>query len=449
MTSFRTRSFVRSMSSLTLIVFMLAVGAMTSAASAEDWPNWRGPAQNGSSAATDLPTDFSTTKKVKWTYELPGQSASTPIVAGDHVFVSAIGEASRELYATCLDRATGKELWRQFVAIGPDSDNRSNKASPSPVTDGEVVIFFYGTGDLAAFKPNGDQLWHRNIQKDYGDFAFLWTFSSSPLLYEGKLYLPVMQRDVPVRGRGAADGAIESFLLAIDPATGETLWRQVRPAKAVGESLEAFTTPVAFEHQGRKEILLAGGDCLTGHDPETGKELWRWGTWNPTRITHWRLVPSPVAGGGVVLGCAPKGDPIYAVRAGGSGTLTDDALAWVSEDRNISSDVATPAYHDGKFYILNGERKVITAVEAESGKAVWQTELDSKAIFRASPTVADGKIYLMNHHGRVYVLRQASGEIIHEVDMGDRNDDFTRASIVALPGNLLIKTNAKIYSIGE
>ena len=433
-----------------VFVALIPLLAANVCASAADWPNWRGPAQNGSSPDTNLPVRFSKTENVKWAYDLPGASASTPIIVGDHVYVSSIGEASKELYAICLDRRTGKELWRQFIAVGPDSDDRSNKASPSPTVEGDVVVFFYGSGDLAAFKPDGDPLWHRNIQKDYGDFAFLWTFSSSPLLYEHRLYLPVMQRDVPVRGRGRADGQpIESYLLAMNPQTGQTLWKQIRPSKAHAESHEAFTTPIAFEHDGRREILLAGGDCVTGHDPATGRELWRWGTWNPTRIVHWRLVCSPVAGGGVVVVCAPKGAPVYAVRAGGDSTLSDKDLAWVSDDKAISSDVATPAYHDGRFYILNGERKILSAVDSQSGDIAWRSKLKSKAIFRSSPTVADGRIYLMNHRGVVYVLDEKTGQVLHTAAMGERNDDNTRSSIAVADGDLYIKTNHKLFRIGR
>src|SRR5438093_13480351 len=105
--------------------------------------------------------------------------------------------------------------------------------------------------------------------------------------------------------------------------TGKELWRHVRPADAVQESLEAFTTPIPFTHDGRTEILITGGDCITGHDAASGKEFWRWGTWNPEKIGHWRLVPSPVAGAGVALACGPKGAPVFAAKLGGSGQLSD------------------------------------------------------------------------------------------------------------------------------
>ena len=237
------------------------------------------------------------------------------------------------------------------MADGVRRDTRSNFAAPTPATDGEVVVFFYGNGPMATFDLDGNELWKRDITQDYGDFAFLWTFSTSPLLYDGRLYLQVLQRDTPVDGRGFAHN--DSYLLALDPKTGKEVWRVVRPSKAWKESREAFTTPIPFHHNGRDELLVIGGDVLSGHDPVTGKELWRWGTWNPERIGHWRLVPSPVAGKGVILACAPKKEPIYAIKAGGNGDLSDneDAVAWTSVDPKIvSSDVPTPAFAYGDFF---------------------------------------------------------------------------------------------------
>ena len=110
----------------------------------------------------------------------------------------------------------------------------------------------------------------------------------------GLCYIQVLQRNVPVQGRGGDHN--ESYLLALDPKTGKELWKHIRPSDAVAESLEAFSTPMPYTHPGRAELLITGGDCISGHNPDTGEELWRWGTWNPQKIGHWRLVPSPVAG---------------------------------------------------------------------------------------------------------------------------------------------------------
>jgi outer membrane protein assembly factor BamB len=430
---------------------LLVILALSAAplARAENWPQWRGPSFNGSSPERNLPAQWSKSENVAWETPLPGPSAATPIVWGDRVFVSSTDLASQSLLALCLDRQTGKVLWQQKVGEGIRRDDRSTYASPSPVTDGQRVIFFYSSGQLVAFDFAGRQLWSRNIQADYGTFAFLWTFSSSPVLFDGRLYLQVLQRDVAVGGRGRPEGN-ESYLLAMEPATGKTLWRQVRPSQAVAESREAFTTPVPFAGENRSELLVVGGDCLTGHDPATGRELWRWGTWNPTRIGHWRLVTSPVAGGGVALACGPKGSPVFAIKAGGSGTLDDQAIAWKSDqNRNLTADVPTPLFYQGDFFVLSDLRKTLTRLEAKAGRVKWTIETPGQAKYEASPTGADGKIYLINFKGEVTVVEADKGEVLRTIPMGEPGDDTIRSSIAVAQGRLFIRANKKLYCIGK
>lgn len=431
-------------------LFTLSLSLLTASQLwAENWPQWRGPNFNGSSDEKNLPSQWSRTEGTAWTIDMPGTSASTAAVWDDLVFVSSADEQTKSLLAMCFDRKTGKPIWKEQASIGLSQDQKSNFASPSPTTDGKVVIFFYGNGELVAFDLKGKKLWAHNIQKEYGPFAFNWTFSTSPLLYGGKLYMQVLQRDVPVNGRGRADGPNESYLLALDPNSGKQLWRVVRPSDAVAESREAFTTPTPYEFNGRKELLVIGGDCLTGHDPATGKELWRWGTWNPTKIQHWRLVPSAVAGDGIILACAPKKDPIYAIKAGGKGTLTDAAIAWTSDKAGpISSDVPTPAFYQGDFFVLNDGKRTLSRVEPKTGKIKWSTELPGRKKFEASPTCADGKIYAINFAGDVVVVGAEKGEVMATVAMGDAGDDMIRSSVAISHGQLFIRTNHKLFCIG-
>ena len=425
---------------------------LAAAVSAADWANWRGPNHNGSSTESGLPVKFSKTENIAWKIVMPGPSAGTPIIVGNKVFVSSTDPKAEELLALCLDRRTGKELWRRVVGTGFQLDNRSNYASPSPACDGEVVAFFYGNGDLAVFDLNGKKLWAKKIQGDANGFAFQWTFSTSPLLHGGILYMQVLQRNTGVRGHGKANGN-ESYLLALNPKTGKQLWKHNRPSNAKAESLEAFSTPMPYTYKGREELVIIGGDCLTGHDPKTGKELWRWGTWNPSRIGHWRLVPSPAAGGDVILACAPKGSPVYAVKAGGKGNLGEAGLTWKSAGRtdNVSSDVCTPLYYQDKFFIMYGEGrdKTLSCVEPTTGKVRWSTNLESRAKIRSSPTGADGKIYLQNHGGEVFVLGAKEGKILHRTAMGQKGDDLIRASIAVSGGQLFIRSNSTLYCVGK
>jgi len=441
------------------LLTLLATGSLL----AENWPQWRGPNHNGATSERGVPASFSRTENILWDAPLPGPSGATPVVWGDYVFVSSTDAAEKICVAIAIDRKTGKELWRMKAADGVGRDNMSTFSNSSPVTDGKHAWFFFGTGDLACFDLKGQESWHRNIQKDYGPFAFQWTFSSSPLLHDGRLYLQVLQRNVPVGGRGRADGPNESYLLALDPATGKELWRVLRPSDAQSESLEAFTTPMPFTHAGKTELLVVGGDCLTGHEPATGREIWRWGTWNVKHVGDWRLVPSPAAGGGVALACGPKGAPVYAVKLGGKGKLSNSDLAWQSfvqaaedastagrslENGDLSSDVPTPLFYEGKFYVLNGGKKKLICLEP-SGKIVWSGSLAGKGIFQSSPTAADGKIYMMNFPGEVFVVQAGGTEfkLLQTVPMAEGETNL-RASIPISQGQLFIRTAKNLYCVG-
>ncbi|MFT4637431.1 MAG: outer membrane protein assembly factor BamB [Verrucomicrobiales bacterium] len=425
---------------------------MASLPAAENWPQFRGPEFNGSSPEANLPTKFSKEENVKWSVDMPGTGSSTPAIWGDHVFITSTDPTDKALEAFCLDRKTGKVLWKNTLKSEIQQDDRSNYAAPSPSTDGTRVIFFYGTGDLLAFDMDGKEIWKRNIQKDYGTFAFQWTFSTSPVLFDGHVYMQVLQRDVQARGRGFEDKPNESYVLSLDAATGKEVWRHIRPCEAVAESREAFTTPMIFNHDGKTQLVICGGDCISGHDIDAkGEELWRWGTWNPKKIGHWRLVASPVAGEGIALACAPKKEPIYAVKLGGKGMLDDSALAWVSEEKAITSDVPTPIYYGGRFYILNGNgpRPTLSCVKPATGEIVW-SEVIGRTTFEASPTAADGKIYLMNHKGDVFVVKASDTyELLHETSMGEEDAQFTRSTIAIAQENLFIRTNEKLYCIGK
>ena len=418
---------------------------------AGDWPQWRGPYFNGSSDEINLPSDWSQTENVAWSVDLPGVAAATPIISGDRVFLSGVDSTKDTLQAMCLDRTSGKLLWQHDVAKGTRRDYRSTFAAASPVTDGKTVTFFYSNGDLICFDLAGHRQWARNIQDDYGTFAFLWTFASSPLLLDGKLYLQVLQRDVPVQGRGFSDRENESYLLAVNPEDGKTIWRQVRPSRAVAESREAFSTPIPFTHEGSTQVLIVGGDAITGHDAATGEEIWRWGTWNRRRISHWRLVPSPVSGGGVILACAPKRDPIYAVKASGLGVLDDSQIAWNSAgSRDITADVPTPAFYDGDFFILSDLTKALSRVVPSTGKVKWTVNTPGWSKYEASPLAADGKIYIINFDGEAAIVNAADGKLMKVIPMDDpRDNEVVRASIVAAHGQLFIRTTRKLYCVGK
>lgn len=427
-----------------------------------DWTNWRGPNYNGSSDSTSsLPETFDQSRGVKWKAKLPGASAATPIIFEDRVFVTSVSvEAGKKnkgtgkLLAMCFHASTGKLLWSKNAGSGyrpGKSDgydymlhDRSNYASPSAVVGGGQVFFFFGNGDLLSYDFDGNEKWRRNLQKDYGDFCFQWTFSASPTFFANKLYLPILQRNEPVHGRGKNNA--KSFILCINPKNGETVWRHMRPSDAQKESLESFGTIIPYENQ----LLVAGGDVLTSHDPASGQENWRWGTWNPGHKQQWwRLVPSPVVGDGVGLVCAPKRAPIFAVNLNQKGENEGpEGLRWeTSSEPTLTSDVPTPLFYRNRFFVLSDLRKSLSSVDPKTGKPSWSIELPGKYKWRGSPTAGDGKIYLMNHNGTVLVVSSDSGKILNTAVMGGTYDDNTRSSIAIAGSNLFIRTNEDLYCI--
>jgi outer membrane protein assembly factor BamB len=447
-----------------ITLFLALATAFTIQLRAANWAQWRGPDFNGSSPEKNLPVTFSKTENVLWTAPLPGPSGATPVVWGDVVLLSSTDEATKTCSAIAIDRKTGKELWRVKVVEGVGRDRMSTFSNSSPVTDGKHAWFFFSTGEFVCFDMQGKEVWRKNIEKDYGQFAYQWTFGSSPLLFDGRLYLLVLQRNVPMHGRGRTDKPIESYLLALDPATSKELWKVARPSEAQQESLESYSTPMPYTRNSRTELLITGGDCISGADPKTGQEFWRWGTWNARRVGDWRLVPSATAGGDVALACGPKGAPVYAVKLGGKGTLPDTSIAWQSyvqtaeeparsahslEVKDLSSDVPTPLFYAGRFYVLNGGKKKLFCLDP-SGKILWSGDLKGKDIFQASPTAADGKIYVMNFAGEVFVVQAGGSEfkLLHTADMGE-GENMLRASIPISQGQLFIRTSKNLFCVGK
>lgn len=438
----------------------LLITAFALTASAGNWPQWRGPHQNGTSDDTGLPAEFALDKGMLWSAALPSSAASTPAVWGDKVFVTAIDVGAETLLGICIDAKTGKELWKKSIGTGHKWDKSSNLASPSPAADDKHVYFFFATGDLRAYTHDGAEVWSRQLAKDHGVFGTQWTYSSSATLENGKLYVQVLQRDEAFEFQGVMkgnqNGDNRSYILCVDAASGKDLWKHIRPSDAVGETLESFSSPVFHTHNGQRQMLIVGGDCITGHNPDDGKELWRWGSWNPEKIGHWRLVPSVVAGDGVALACTPKNNPVFGLPLEKTGKLADSDVLWTSDPKEVTSDVSTPLFCKGHFYVLDSGRKTFSCVEPKTGKVLWTGETGSKSKFECSPVAADGKIYATNFWGEVYVVAAdpSAFKLLHVASMGNGskaqgNDESVRASVAIANNRLYIRTQDKIHCVGQ
>jgi outer membrane protein assembly factor BamB len=435
------------------LLLVTLMGPLTGLAA--DWPQWRGPAGNGSTPEANLP-DSCDPAQAKWTTPLPGASHATPVVWGGRIFLTSIERATKSVLGLCLDAADGRILWQQ--RLGSDiKAPQNNGATPSPVTDGKHVWFLLGNGEMLALTPDGKPSWARNLVADHGNLCTKFGYSSSPLLWDGRLYLQFLRRGKPYFGPPGTDQPLEPLVLALDPATGKTLWQHVRKTEAVDESCESYTTPVPFAHAARQELLIQGGDCISGHDPATGTELWRC-DYNPKRNPIWRLIPSPVTVGDLVVASLPRGGPLWAIKAGAKGAVAPTDTAWIYDER--TSDSGTPLVYQGLLYVLQSDKNdpwqrgsksspgiFLLVIDPATGKEVGRCQLAKGGAWRASPTGADGKIYVMSEEGEVVVL--AAGATPRILSRAAYDDGPACATVTAASGCLFIRTASKLTCIGK
>jgi outer membrane protein assembly factor BamB len=404
--------------------------SLATQAAAENWPHWRGPSGNGVSGETGVPTEWSTTENVTWKLALPAWSGSTPIIWGDRIFLNVAEDGS--LYLWCVDRTEGSVLWKQFLSDGDNKQRKQNMSSPSPVTDGRHVWVMTGTGILKGFDFDGKEIWTRDVQMDYGRFGLNWGYASSPLLHEDALYVQVlhgMKTDDP------------SYVMRLDKMTGKTVWRVERPTDAIRESPDAYTTPALLQYDGKTEIVITGGDCVTGHDPGTGEELWRANGLNPLNEANYRIVASPVVQGDIIY--APTRErPLLALRAGGRGDVTESHRLWSFEH---GPDVPTPV-SDGKYFYVVNDRGIMWALDAESGEEIWGQQRVTPGTYSSSPVLADGKIFVTSEDGVTTVVRAGEKfEILAENSL----DDYSLSSPAISEGQIFMRTAGHLYCIGE
>ena len=396
---------------------------------ADNWPNWRGPTRDGVTTEA-VPLEWDTETNVTWKLEMPEWTGSTPAIWEELIFLNVAEGDTLELW--CLDRNTGQPIWQRFLSDGNRRQRKQNMSSPSPVTDGEHVWVMTGTGILRAFDFDGNEVWMRDIQADYGQFGLNWGYASSPLLYEGALYVQVlhgMRTDDP------------SYVLRINATDGETVWRQERPTEAQRESPDSYTTPALLIYDGITEIVITGGDAVTGHDPETGQELWRADGLNPTRNRAYRIVASPIISDDLII--APtRVRPLLVLQAGGRGDVLGSHVLWEAEN---GPDVPTPVT-DGQYLYIVNDQGIVYVHELRTGALVYGRQRLRPGTYSASPLIANGRIYVTNESGLTSVFRTGPEfELLAENPL----DDYTLSSPAVSDGQIFIRTTQYLYAIGE
>lgn len=411
---------------------------------AENWPQWRGPNFDGASVATNLPARWTLADHTLWTTPLPGRSGATPIIWDDAIFLPS-PDTNKNLLLFCIDKRTGAVRWQKQIASGDRAAGKNNMASSSAVTDGKLVIALFGTSDLAALDFAGNTRWQRKLSEEFGGFANMFLYGASPLLFQGRLYVPLLQRNPPTYGHAQDDKPErQSYLICIDPGTGKTLWKHERPTDAVQEAMEAYTTPIPFHAADGEQILLLGANFLTAHRPDNGEELWRYGGINAKRRADGRIVPSPVVTPGRIFICGPKREKLVALKTGAHGLVEEAQVAWTFDQ--FSPDVCTPLFYRGRLFVLDGDRQMLTCFKPDSGEQIWQGNLGVREVFSASPTGADGRIYCISESGTLVVL--SAGDSFQVLDTIALGESPCRSTIVANDARLFIRTAENLRCIG-
>jgi len=457
-----------------LLALHLCIAA---AASAGNWPGWRGPEGTGVSSETDLPETWATNQNVRWHVALPGPGNSSPIAWGDRVFIAQAIKSEKRRTVICFDRATGRQLWQAGViyAENEPTQEKNPYCSATPVTDGERVVASFGSAGLYCYDMEGKELWHR----DFGKMNHIFGNASSPVLY-GELCILDFGPDPKAR------------LIAVNKRDGHTAW-EVEPPKVDpseqtpppgafggpggpggrggfgpggpgggpggpggprggfgpggpggpgGSPNGTWSTPVVIKVGQRDELVMSFPNRLAAYDPETGKQLWF------SKCIGDSTYATPVPGDGLVVGTSstPMGGVALAVRPGGNGDVTESQRVWRSD--RVKSAIGSGVIQEGYLYLI-GQDGTASCLELKTGNRVWEERLKgpgAKGGTWSSILLAGGKLYVPNQSGDVFVLR--TGPKFDLLATNSVNEP-TNASLAASDGDMFLRTDRGLWCLAR
>jgi outer membrane protein assembly factor BamB len=422
------------------------------------WPSFRGAGAIGVADGQHLPDtwDVKAGTNVLWRAPIPGLAHSSPVVWGDRVFVTTAvsergsatfkpglygdGDASDDrsthrwvIYA--LERRTGATIWERTAAVGSPLNKRhikSTYASASPATDGRVVVAWFGSQGVHAYDVDGTFRWKVDFGRvDMGAYdipTYEWGPASSPIIWND---LVIVQCDTQA----------DSFLIALDLATGKTIWKTER------DELPSWGTPTVVTTPAGAELVTNASNFVRGYDPRTGRERWRLG--RSSKIT----APTPFAADGLTViasGRAPE-RPIFVVRPDASGDITpaegassSAGLAWSKTGRG--SYMPTPIAYGGILYVL-ANNGVFDAYDLKTGEEIYRQRLPHPGSgFSASPVIADGKIYLSSEDGDLMVI--AAGREFRHIATNPMGE-LLMATPALSGGAMFVRSSQSVIAIGR
>lgn len=419
-------------------LLIVAVSGMAPfVARADNWPQWRGPTLNGISLEKNLPVSWSKTENVAWRLKLPGRAGSTPVVWGDRIFLTSVGEDNTTLLLMAVT-TSGKVLWRHELGKGNKDArvNEGNSASPSPSTDGKHVWAFVGTGVLACYDVDGRHVWSFDVQERYGKLRIQFGMTSTPVLDGDRLYLQL------IHGDGNAETR-EALVVCLDKTTGNELWKQPRPSPAYAENEHSYASPIVYRDEQQAFLLTHGADYIIAHSLDDGHELWRSAGLQPDKYdATLRLVASPVCVPGLIVAPSAKGGRMIALKPGGRGDITRSEFKLWEFPR--TTDVPSPLIYDGLVYMYR-ENGVLVCIDAKTGDKLYE-ERTKEGANRSSPVLADGKLYVTARDGTTTVIKSGPK---FEVLAENKLDESITASAAISNGRIYLRTFDALWAIGK
>jgi len=403
------------------IVFL----GVSSQACGGDWPEFRGPTTQGLSNAKRVPVSWSETENVVWKTAIPGLGWSTPVLAGNRLFVTTavpVEEKDQSLRLLCVDAAAGAVLWDKelFRTEGAVEIHKKNShASASALIDGDRVFVHFGPHGTAAVDFNGDVVWKTNELKYLPQHGV----GGSPALAGDRLVI-------------SCDGHDVQYVVALDKATGSVLWKTPRDTGfSKGFS---FGTPLVVDINGQRQAICPGSGAIISYDPANGKELWR------VRHGNWSVVPRPVYANGLIIACTgyEKGK-ILGIDPTGSGDVTDSHVKW-SLERGVPYNPSPVVVGNDVYFV--SDAGIVSCVDVTSGQVHWTERVGGK--FSASLLYADGKIFAQNEEGLSIVFKP--GHTFEKMAENEfANGLRTYASYTPIDGALFLRSESHLYRVGE
>ena len=411
-----------------LLTHAFLIGLITVAHA--DWPDWRGPGEQGHAKPERLPLRWSEAENVVWKTAIHDLGHSTPVVLGKQIWLTTAKEDGTELYAVALDLKTGAIA--QDIAVlhvdSPQKINPSNShATPSPVIEAGRVYVHYGSAGTACIDTkSGDVLWKRTeLNVDHMQGA-----ASSPVLYEDLLILTI-------------EGTDKYFIVALNKKTGDTVWTYNRPADLYVDSIQgvykkSYQTPIFITVDGKPQMVSNGALLVTGHNPRTGEEIWR------VRYRDDSTISRIVTGHGLLFvntGGSPSATELWAIREGGVGDVTDTHVVW-KMTKNAPHESSPVLVEDLLFTMGQNSRLICT--EAETGTQVWEQQMEGD--YWSSLLAAPGRIYMTNKKGRTTVI--APERAYKELAVNQLDGEVWASSAVDEDA-LLIRSKTHLYRIED